>query len=61
MPDKELIYYLKNEVSSEELYLIATTCIKRLIQLKKPSAIKAIVDAGSSALFNMVEKETSSK
>lgn len=61
MADKELIYYLKNEARSEELYLIAATCIERLVAIQKPAAIKAVVDAGSSALFNMIEKEKSSK
>jgi len=58
MPDKEIIYYIKNETSSNELYLIAVTCIEKLIKMNKPSAIKAILDVGTSGLYNMIEKKT---
>lgn len=57
MANKELLYYIKNETNTDELYLIAVTCIERLIKLKRPSAIKAVVDAGTTALFNMLKKQ----
>ena len=57
MPDKEVVYYIKNETSSEELYLIAVTCLERLVKMGKASAIKAILDAGTTSLFNMTKKE----
>ena len=57
MPDKEIIYYINNETSSNELYLIAVTCIERLIKMDKPSAIKAILDVGTSGLYNMIKNK----
>lgn len=57
MADKEILYYLKNETSSDELYLIAVTCIERLVKQGKASAIKAILDAGTSGLYNMFKNK----
>ena len=56
MADKEIIHYIKNESSSELLYLIAVTCIERLVQLDKSATIKAILDAGTTSLYNMIKK-----
>ncbi len=56
MANKELLYYIKNETSSDELYHIAVTCIERLTKIDAPSAIKAILDAGTTALINMLKK-----
>jgi len=59
MPDKEFMYYIKNETSSEALYHIAVTCIERLAKMDKASAIKAILDSGTTSLLNMAKKNKS--
>ena len=55
MPDKQILHYIKNEGNSELLYLVAVACLERLAKLNKASVIKAIVDAGTTTLFKMVE------
>lgn len=57
MANKNLMNYIENETSSDELYLIAVTCIERLLKLERPSGIKAILDAGTTALYNMIKKK----
>lgn len=56
MPEKQIIHYIKNESSSELLYLIAVTCIEKLAKMDKGATIKAIVDAGTTSLYNMIKK-----
>ena len=56
MPDKQILYYIKNESSSDLLYLIAVACIERMVVLGKAAAVKAVVDAGTTSLFNMIKK-----
>jgi len=56
MPDKEIIYYIKNQKSSDVLYLIAVTCIERLVKLNMAAGVKAILDAGTTSLLNMTKK-----
>lgn len=53
MPDKQLIYYIKNEASSDLLYLIAVTCLERLAKLNKAGVIKAVLDVGTTTLLKM--------
>lgn len=56
MPEKEIIYYIKNESNTDELYLVAVACIERLAKLGKPGSIKAIVDSGTTSLYKMTQK-----
>lgn len=56
MSDQQLINYIKNENSSDILYLVAVTCIERLSKMNKASAIKAILDVGTTSLYKMVKK-----
>ena len=56
MSQKELIYYIKNENNTDLLYLIAVTCLDRLVQLGKSSTIKAILDSGTNSLCKMIKK-----
>jgi hypothetical protein len=57
MPNKELIYYLKNESNPDDLYHIAVTCIETLEKEKKAMAIKAIIDAGTSSLVKVIQEQ----
>ncbi len=54
--DKQIIHYIKNESNSDLIYLIAVTCIERLMQLKKAAAVKAILDSGTTSLLKMIHK-----
>ncbi len=54
MPDKQILYYIKNEGDSELLYLVAVACIEKMAALGKAAAIKAVVDAGTASLLNMI-------
>lgn len=56
MPEKEIIYYIKNESNADLLYLVAVTCIERLVKMGKASTIKAIVDSGTTSLYKMIKK-----
>lgn len=57
MPNKEVIYFIKNETNADDLYHIAVTCIERLAKMDKAIAIKAILDSGTSSLYNLTKKE----
>jgi hypothetical protein len=57
MPDKQILYYIKNESNSELLYLVAVACIEKMAALDKATAIKAVIDAGTTSLFNMIKKK----
>jgi len=54
MPNKEIIYYIKNEKNSDLLYLIAITTIERLAKMDKAGVIKAILDVGTATLYKMI-------
>ena len=56
MPNREIIHYIKNETNTDDLYHIAVTCIEMLLKRGQASAIKAILDSGTSALVNMIKK-----
>lgn len=56
MPDKEILYYIKNESNTDELYLVAVACIERLTKLGKAGSVKAIVDSGTTSLYKMTQK-----
>lgn len=55
--EKEILYYIKNEKSSDLLYHMAVAVIERLAQMDKGSAIKAILDAGTANLYKMVKRQ----
>ena len=57
MPDKQILYYIKNESNSELLYLVAVACIEKMAVLDEATAIKAVIDAGTTSLFNMIKKK----
>jgi hypothetical protein len=56
MAEKEIIYYIKNENNTDLLYLVAVTCLERLVKLGKASTIKAILDSGTTSLYKMIKK-----
>lgn len=56
MPNKEILYYIKNESNTDLLYLIAVACLERLVKLGKPGPIKAILDSGTTSLYKMIKK-----
>lgn len=56
MSDKQIIHYIKNENSSDLLYLVAVTCIERLVKMNKAAVVKAILDAGTTSLVKMITK-----
>ncbi len=56
MPKKEIISYIENERNSDLLYLVAVTCIERLMKLEKAGVIKAVVDSGTATLLKMIPK-----
>ncbi len=56
MPKKEIIHYIEHEGNSDLLYLVAVTCIERLVKLGKPGVIKAILDSGTATLCKMITK-----
>lgn len=56
MPNKEIIYYIKNESSSDLLYHIVVAALDRLVELNKASAVKAVLDAGTTALYKMAKR-----
>ncbi len=56
MAEKEIIYYIKNENNTDLLYLVAVTCLERLVKLGKASIIKAILDSGTTSLYKMIKK-----
>lgn len=55
MPEKEILYYIKNESSTDELYQVAVACLERLVKMKKPGTIKAILDSGTTSLYKMIK------
>lgn len=54
--DKQIIHYIKNESNSDLIYLVAVTCLERLVQLKKAAVVKAILDTGTTSLLKMIHK-----
>ena len=56
MPKKEIIHYIEQEGNSDLLYLVAVTCIERLVKLGKPGVIKAVLDSGTASLCRMIGK-----
>jgi hypothetical protein len=56
MPEKEIIHYIKNENNSDVLYLVAVTCIERLVKMNKAATIKAVLDSGTTCLYKMIKK-----
>ncbi len=56
MPKKEIIHYIEQEGNSDLLYLVAVTCVERLVKLEKPGVIKAILDSGTASLCRMIGK-----
>ncbi|BDD86856.1 hypothetical protein [Desulfofustis limnaeus] len=56
MPKQEIIYYIEHESNSDLIYLIAVTCIERLMKLGKVGVIKAILDSGTATLCKMIPK-----
>ncbi len=57
MADKEIIYYIKNEKNSDILYHLIVTALERLVEMNKGSAVKAVLDAGTSSLLKMATKK----
>jgi hypothetical protein len=55
MPEKELeiMHYIKNENNSDILYLVAVTCLDRLVKMDKAATIKAVLDSGTTSLCKM--------
>lgn len=58
MPEKQIIHYIKNENNTDLLYLVAVTCIEQLMKKKKPGIIKAIIDAGTNSLYEMIKNNS---
>lgn len=56
MPEKEIIQYIKNERNSDVLYLVAVTCLERLVNMGKAATVKAILDSGTASLYKMIKK-----
>ena len=56
MPEKEIIHYIKKENNSDVLYLVAVTCIERLVKMNKAATVKAVLDSGTTSLYNMIKK-----
>lgn len=56
MPEKQVIHFIKNETDPDFLYLMAVTCLERLTKMEKASTIKAVVDAGTNNLMQLVKK-----
>ena len=56
MPEKQIIHYIENESNSDLLYLVAVTCLERLMKLGKAGVIKAVLDAGTAGLLKMIAK-----
>ncbi|MBE0584024.1 MAG: hypothetical protein IH612_09710 [Desulfofustis sp.] len=56
MPKKEIIHYIEHEGNADLLYLVAVTCIERLMKLGKAGVIKAILDSGTATLCKMITK-----
>ncbi len=57
MSEKQILYYIKNESNSELLYLVAVTCLERMADIGKVAGVKAVLDAGTNILFNMIKKD----
>ncbi|WP_457576683.1 hypothetical protein [Desulfomarina sp.] len=57
MSEKQILYYIKNESNSELLYLVAVTCMERMAAIGKVAGVKAVLDAGTNILFNMIKKD----
>lgn len=55
MPEKEIVHYIKNESNSDLVYIIAVACIERLVHLRKPGVIKAVIDTGTTTLLKMIK------
>ncbi len=56
MPEREIIHYIKNENNTDLLYLVAVTCLERLVKMDKAATIKAIIDSGTTSLCKMIKK-----
>lgn len=56
MSEKQIIHYIKNETNSDLIYLVAVTCIERLVKLKKAAVVKAILDSGTTSLLKMIHR-----
>ncbi len=56
MQEREIIHYIKNENNSDLLYLIAVACLEKLVNMGKASTVKAILDSGTTSLYNMIKK-----
>ena len=56
MPEKEIIHYIKNENNSDILYLVAVTCLERLVSMGKAATVKAVLDSGTTSLYKMIKK-----
>lgn len=52
MPEKQIIHYIKTTNNGDLLYLVAVTCIERLMKMNKAPVVKAILDAGTASLVN---------
>lgn len=57
MAEREIIHYLKNENNSDLIYQVAVTCIERLVRMKKPGILKAVLDAGTNGFYEMIKNE----
>lgn len=57
MSEREIVYYIKNENNSDLLYLVAVTCIERLVKLRKPAILKALLDAGTNGFYEMTKSD----
>lgn len=57
MSEKDIIRHIKQENNSDVLYLVAVTCLERLIKMNKAASVKAIVDSGTTGLVKMIKKE----
>lgn len=55
MSENQILHYIKSENNSEFLYLIAVACIERLMKMNKYGVIKAIIDAGTNSLYELVK------
>jgi len=56
MAEREIIHYIKHENNSDLLYLIAVTCLERLVKMGKAATIKAVIDSGTTSLCKMIKK-----
>lgn len=57
MPEQQIIHFVKTEKNPNLLYRIAVSCIEQLMKYNKPGVIKAIVDAGTTSLYEMSKQD----